>query len=325
MKTYLIKSGLLALACCMTFGVVASTPDGQPPAKKSVCSQLSGKEFGVCNAYCEAMDCDNPNSKASNKACKIKFDQWVALRGAGVPIPCENASLSLIKSAESERISSADGSLEVNSGQVVNYSIVVQNNGSLPVNVTSVIDKLADNTPVPLVCNPAIPALLHPADDIICTASATYNFESSGSNTYVDTASAAGATIGGYPVNAPSQSLTVMVNEPGVQCPCMPTWDNEIGATPLVSLPTDLANYDCEGIYTTSGYQIRTIIRDPIPGVGYYVGAYKEKAICQDSDVQPLTVLDTFDVNRQASPTQLDAEYKACKLLLESRGCVFLP
>ena len=155
-----IKIGFLALACCMSFGVVASTPDGQPPAQESVCSQLSGKEFGVCKAYCEAMDCDNYKPKASKQACKIKFDQWVALKGKGVPLPCENASLSLIKSAESQGVSSADGHLSVNSGEEVDYTITVTNDGSLPVNVTEVKDVLADGSIVTLDCKPRCPCLL---------------------------------------------------------------------------------------------------------------------------------------------------------------------
>src|SRR5215471_18223362 len=36
----------------------AKTPDGMPPSQETVCSGLTGAAFGLCNAYCEAQDCD---------------------------------------------------------------------------------------------------------------------------------------------------------------------------------------------------------------------------------------------------------------------------
>ena len=36
----------------------AKTPDGVPPSQETVCSGLTGAAFGLCNAYCEAQDCD---------------------------------------------------------------------------------------------------------------------------------------------------------------------------------------------------------------------------------------------------------------------------
>ncbi len=37
---------------------LAQTPDDMTPAEESVCDGLSGAAFGLCNAYCEALDCD---------------------------------------------------------------------------------------------------------------------------------------------------------------------------------------------------------------------------------------------------------------------------
>jgi len=34
------------------------TPDGMPPSRETVCNGLSGAAFGLCNAFCEAQDCD---------------------------------------------------------------------------------------------------------------------------------------------------------------------------------------------------------------------------------------------------------------------------
>jgi hypothetical protein len=39
-------------------GARAKTPDGAPPSVETVCSGLHGAAFGLCNAYCEAQDCD---------------------------------------------------------------------------------------------------------------------------------------------------------------------------------------------------------------------------------------------------------------------------
>ncbi len=69
--------------------VQAKTPDGKPPSEETVCDGLTGAAFGLCNAYCEAMDCDSPNHHASDNACaqvKRNFE-----RKTGQPLPCEVA------------------------------------------------------------------------------------------------------------------------------------------------------------------------------------------------------------------------------------------
>jgi len=68
-------------------GAAAKTPDGQPPSQETVCDAETGAAFGLCNAYCEAMDCDSPNHHASDNACehvKRNFE-----RKTGRPLPCE--------------------------------------------------------------------------------------------------------------------------------------------------------------------------------------------------------------------------------------------
>ena len=50
---------LVALFVTLHPGVLsAKTPDGVPPSQETVCSGLTGAAFGLCNAYCEAQDCD---------------------------------------------------------------------------------------------------------------------------------------------------------------------------------------------------------------------------------------------------------------------------
>ena len=68
-------------------GAAAKTPDGKPPSVETVCDAETGAAFGLCNAYCEAMDCDSPNHHASDNGCehvKRNFE-----RKTGRPLPCE--------------------------------------------------------------------------------------------------------------------------------------------------------------------------------------------------------------------------------------------
>jgi hypothetical protein len=54
---------------------------------ETVCDNESGAAFGLCNAYCEAMDCDSPFHRASDKACanvRRNFE-----KKTGRPMPCE--------------------------------------------------------------------------------------------------------------------------------------------------------------------------------------------------------------------------------------------
>ncbi len=65
----------------------AKTPDGKPPSEETVCDGETGAAFGLCNAYCEAMDCDSPNHQASDTGCaqvKANF-----MRKTGRPLPCD--------------------------------------------------------------------------------------------------------------------------------------------------------------------------------------------------------------------------------------------
>jgi hypothetical protein len=63
LPTRLILSSLVAPAAALlvTFPpqpLAAKTPDGLPPSEEIVCNGLTGAAFGLCNAYCEAQDCD---------------------------------------------------------------------------------------------------------------------------------------------------------------------------------------------------------------------------------------------------------------------------
>ncbi len=66
MKITMTKIIFLALILILIpTGAEAQTPDGETPAKEAYCDEYSGRAYGICNAWYEAMDCDNPAHKAS--------------------------------------------------------------------------------------------------------------------------------------------------------------------------------------------------------------------------------------------------------------------
>ena len=64
------------------------TADGLTPAVEDICTKwgFSGKVNGLCNAYCEAMDCDSPERQASEQACTRVFDKIIGSLG-DTPFP----------------------------------------------------------------------------------------------------------------------------------------------------------------------------------------------------------------------------------------------
>lgn len=76
----------------MLFGPItasALTPDGETPAVETVCEEgtLGGALKGLCNAYCEAMDCDSANPTASIDACEAVRNKF-RNKSDGIDPPC---------------------------------------------------------------------------------------------------------------------------------------------------------------------------------------------------------------------------------------------
>ncbi len=66
---------LLSLCMLLAFASVspAQTPDGTTPAVETICDTEVGAAYGLCNAFCEAMDCETDAPQASAIACdKVK-------------------------------------------------------------------------------------------------------------------------------------------------------------------------------------------------------------------------------------------------------------
>jgi hypothetical protein len=81
------------LAFALMFGLsglgsplLAKTPDGETPATETGCAKLTGAAFGLCNAYCEAQDCDGQDpERASCDRLRANFER---LTGA-THFPCD--------------------------------------------------------------------------------------------------------------------------------------------------------------------------------------------------------------------------------------------
>jgi len=85
MKAHLTLFFALLLIC--SGAAQAQTPDLMTPAQEAVCDSESGAAYGLCNAYCEAMDCESANPQASAAACTKVRDKYINVTGR--PLPCE--------------------------------------------------------------------------------------------------------------------------------------------------------------------------------------------------------------------------------------------
>jgi hypothetical protein len=61
------------------------TPDGVPPPKEHICDFETGAAYGLCTAYCEAMDCSSDAPSASEVACQKVAETFEQVTGRGVP------------------------------------------------------------------------------------------------------------------------------------------------------------------------------------------------------------------------------------------------
>jgi len=68
-----ICAGIVAMTLVGTY---AQTPDGETPSEETGCDGYEGRAFGLCNAYCEAMDCDSLDPKASWQACDRVYESF---------------------------------------------------------------------------------------------------------------------------------------------------------------------------------------------------------------------------------------------------------
>ncbi len=88
MRTIFWIAALLGMALSPIAG--AKTADGVTPAEETVCDEMGykGRAWGLCNAYCEAMDCDSDEPRASDRACERVFRNWQRAVGGDEIPPC---------------------------------------------------------------------------------------------------------------------------------------------------------------------------------------------------------------------------------------------
>jgi hypothetical protein len=91
--TRTLRYGLILLAAAgLAFGIaVTQTPDGETPANEGVCDELQGGTpglYGLCVAFCEAQDCENPFEECSPGSHRV-LDKYNQKKNAGDPdMPC---------------------------------------------------------------------------------------------------------------------------------------------------------------------------------------------------------------------------------------------
>ena len=70
---------------------VAQTADDATPSEETVCTDagLTGAAWGLCNAYCEAMDCESDAPNASQTACDRVLEMFQQKTSANFLPPCE--------------------------------------------------------------------------------------------------------------------------------------------------------------------------------------------------------------------------------------------
>lgn len=95
-----LAAGIVLLAVLMHFPAATllaqGTPDGQTPAQETVCDVLTGSEFGLCNAYCEATDCGDGVNYANIRACESLAKNWAKKTGIQeLPCDCDDGSVFL--------------------------------------------------------------------------------------------------------------------------------------------------------------------------------------------------------------------------------------
>jgi hypothetical protein len=76
--TACLASLALAVIVFSAPAAYAQTADGETPADEFFCDDnFDGRLRGLCNAFCEAMDCDSLDAQASANAC-MKMEEKIA-------------------------------------------------------------------------------------------------------------------------------------------------------------------------------------------------------------------------------------------------------
>ncbi len=137
---------LVVLIGLVAAPAVAQTADGQTPAEETVCDDagLTGASWGLCNAYCEAMDCDDDFPLASEVACARVLEQFQRASGGLVP-PCfpfpppECRSLGVVDFRGTNPCPGGNGDRVVAGTGVASSFFVLDNPTPDPIVVTAIV------------------------------------------------------------------------------------------------------------------------------------------------------------------------------------------
>ncbi len=95
-RTPILLLSVFLLAVCMMIAgpALAGRSHRAAPPHDSACSSagLKGPAWGLCNAYCEAMDCDGASPRASSRACERVLRNF-RNKAQGEAPPCLMADL----------------------------------------------------------------------------------------------------------------------------------------------------------------------------------------------------------------------------------------
>ena len=56
------------------------------------CDKWTGNAWGLCNAYCEAKACGNPNQNGSDNSCIQIYKNFINVAGEDAKMPCKNTA-----------------------------------------------------------------------------------------------------------------------------------------------------------------------------------------------------------------------------------------
>lgn len=73
-----VITALMAMTVQMSFA-------GPTLREESVCDFLEGIAYGLCNAYCEVLDCHSGNPMASDNVCDEVLGSFLAKSGGELP------------------------------------------------------------------------------------------------------------------------------------------------------------------------------------------------------------------------------------------------
>jgi hypothetical protein len=101
---YLWSMVCLAVLIAMPIAAGAQTPDEETPAEEAVCDDETGTLKGLCNAYCEAMDCHlDEGVHASQEACDRVLANYRKKSGDVDP-PCLNSGCNATAIAAANKV-----------------------------------------------------------------------------------------------------------------------------------------------------------------------------------------------------------------------------